>query len=75
MEWLSQDSGEIKILNTDINKDLKTKESIAYVGDEFSGYLKKALYLDLHKIISVFYTNWDEKLYKKYMKQFNLNED
>ena len=26
-------SGEIKILNANINKDTKTKENIAYVGD------------------------------------------
>ena len=57
------DSGEIKILNTDINKDTKTKESIAYVGDE-SGFLEESTLSNIHKIISKFYTNWDEELYK-----------
>ena len=60
------DSGEIKILNSDINKDTKTKEYIAYVGDE-SGFLEESKISSLHKIISKFYSNWDEDLYKKYI--------
>lgn len=67
------DSGELKILNTDINKDTKTKESIAYVGDE-SGFLEESTLSNLHKIISKFYTNWDEELYKKYINKFQINE-
>ena len=67
------DSGEIKILNTDINKDTKTKESIAYVGDE-SGFLEESTLSNIHKIISKFYTNWDEELYKKYINKFQINE-
>ena len=58
------DSGELKILNTDINKDTKTKESIAYVGDE-SGFLEESTLSNLHKIIFKFFNNWDEELYKK----------
>lgn len=68
------DSGEIKILNSDINKDTKTKEYIAYVGDE-SGFLEESKISSLHKIISRFYSNWDEDLYKKYMNKFKINED
>lgn len=67
------DSGELKILNTDINKDTKTKESIAYVGDE-SGFLEESTLSNIHKIISKFYTNWDEELYKKYINKFQINE-
>lgn len=68
------DSGEIKILNSDINKDTKTKEYIAYVGDE-SGFLEESKISSLHKIISRFYSNWDEDLYKKYINKFKINED
>ena len=68
------DSGEIKILNSDINKDTKTKEYIAYVGDE-SGFLEESKISSLHKIISRFYSNWDEELYKKYINKFKINED
>ena len=67
------DSGEIKILNANINKDTKTKENIAYVGDE-SGFLEESKISNLHKIISKFYSNWDEELYKKYINKFKINE-
>lgn len=67
------DSGEIKILNADINKDTKTKEDIAYVGDE-SGFLEESKLSNLHKIISKFYSNWDEELYKKYINKFQIDE-
>lgn len=67
------DSGEIKILNANINKDTKTKENIAYVGDE-SGFLEESKLSNLHKIISKFYPNWDEEIYKKYISKFQINE-
>lgn len=70
---LKPDSGEIKILNANINKDTKTKENIAYVGDE-SGFLEESKISNLHKIISKFYSNWDEELYKKYINKFQINE-
>ena len=67
------DSGEIKILNANINKDTKTKENIAYVGDE-SGFLEESKLSNLHKIISKFYPNWDEEIYKKYISKLQINE-
>lgn len=67
------DSGEIKILNSNINKDTKTKENIAYVGDE-SGFLEESRLFHLHKIISKFYHNWDESLYQNYLTKFNIDE-
>lgn len=67
------DSGQIKILNSNINKDTKTKENIAYVGDE-SGFLEESKLSNLHKIISKFYPNWDESLYKNYLTKFNIDE-
>ena len=70
---IKPDSGEIKILNSHINKDTKTKENIAYVGDE-SGFLEESKLVNLHKIISKFYSNWDEELYKKYINKFKIDE-
>ena len=67
------DYGEIKILNGNINKDTKTKENIAYVGDE-SGFLEESKLSNLHKIISKFYPNWDESLYQNYLTKFNIDE-
>lgn len=68
------DSGEIKILNSNINKDTKTKENIAYVGDE-SGFLEESNLSNIHKIISKFYPNWDESLYQNYLTKFNIDEN
>ena len=70
---IKPDFGKIKIFNTDIAKDTKTKEDIAYVGDE-SGFLEESKISSIHKIISKFYPNWDEELYKKYIKKFKINE-
>ena len=67
------ESGEIKIFNTDITKNVKAKENIAYVGDE-AGFLGESKLSNLHKIISKFYSNWDEALYQKYLTKFNINE-
>lgn len=67
------ESGEIKIFNTDITKNVKAKENIAYVGDE-AGFLGESKISNLHKIISKFYSNWDESLYQKYLTKFNINE-
>ena len=69
---IKPDSGEIKILNSHINKDTKTKENIAYVGDE-SGFLEESKLVNLHKIISKFYSNWDEELYKKYINNYSID--
>ena len=66
-------SGKIEVLNSDISKDTKVKESIAYVGD-VSGFLEESKISNLHKVISNFYSNWDEDLYKKYINRFKINE-
>lgn len=67
-------SGIIKVLDSDISKNIKIKEDIAYVGD-VSGFLEESKISNLHKVISNFYTNWDEVLYKKYINDFKINED
>ena len=68
------ESGEIKIFNTDIAKNVKSKENIAYVGDE-AGFLGESQISNIHKIISKFYSKWDESLYQKYLTKFNINEN
>lgn len=41
LEMTKPENSEIKILNSNITKDTKTKENIAYVGDE-SGFLEES---------------------------------
>ena len=67
-------SGNIEVLDCDISKDIKIKQDIAYVGD-VSGFLEESKISNLHKVISNFYSNWDEELYKKYINEFKVNED
>lgn len=75
MNMINKDEGFIKIWGKDYKiNNLNIKDKIGYVG-EFSGYLHEAKIGRIKKSLSVFYKNWDEKLYEKYMKQFNLNED
>ena len=75
MNMINKDEGFIKMWGKDYKiNNLNIKDRIGYVG-EFSGYLHEAKIARIKKSLSVFYKNWDEKLYEKYMKQFNLNED
>ncbi|MBM6838692.1 ABC transporter ATP-binding protein, partial [Clostridium saudiense] len=71
---INPNSGTIEVLGADISKDIKVKEDIAYVGD-VSGFLEESKISTLHKVISNFYPNWDESLYKKYLNEFKINED
>lgn len=70
---IKPNSGEISILDGDLS-DMKIKESIAYVGD-ISGFLEESKVKYIKKSIAPFYPNWDEELYKKYIKHFNINEN
>lgn len=75
MNMLSKDSGSIDIFGKEYKEsDLDMKEQIGYVGD-ISGYLQDAKLSAIKNSISKFYKSWDEKLYKTYVKQFNLNEN
>ena len=75
MNMINKDEGFIKMWGKDYKiNNLNIKDKIGYVG-EFSGYLHEAKIGRIKKSLSVFYKNWDEKLYEKYMKEFNLNED
>lgn len=75
MNMINKDEGFIKMWGKDYKiNNLNIKDRIGYVG-EFSGYLHEAKIGRIKKSLSIFYKNWDEKLYEKYMKQFNLNED
>ena len=67
-------SGLVEVLGYDISKNIKFKEDIAYVGD-ISGFLEESKISNLHKVISNFYSNWDENLYRKYISEFKINEN
>lgn len=75
MDMLFKDSGSIKIFGKESSQnDINTKELIGYVGD-VAGYLHEAKLKNIKKSVSVFYKNWDDDLYEKYINQFKLNEN
>ena len=75
LNMLRRDSGSVKLFNQEYEgDDISLKEQIGYVG-EFNGYLQESKLSRIKKSLCLFYKNWDEKLYKKYMKEFELNED
>lgn len=71
---VQKDSGEIKVFGLDnIKEEKKIKENIGVVLDDsfLSEYLSP---IDINQIMKNIYTNWDEKLYFKYIKEFKLPE-
>ena len=75
MNMLKRDSGNIKIFDKEYKvDDISIKEMIGYVGD-IPGYMKEVKFKEIKKSIAPFYKNWDENLYKHYLKKFDINEN
>lgn len=75
MNMLKKDSGTIKVFGKEREvDDLEIKGTIGYIGD-VSGYMQENKLKNIKKAIKPFYKNWDEQLYKKYIMQFELNEN
>ncbi|WIG15747.1 ABC transporter ATP-binding protein [Bacillus thuringiensis] len=68
-----KDSGKINFLEKDIDKhERKSKNKIGVVLDE--GYFYDELTLkEMKNVIAPSYTEWDEQVFLKYIKRFNLN--
>lgn len=74
MNFISK-TGEIKIFNKEfLDNEQQIKQEIGYVGGGFKFYQFKTL-KKLAKIYSMFYTNWDNQKFSKYLKIFNLDEN
>ena len=71
---LKKDSGSIEVFGKDnIKFEREIKDRIGFVYDE--GYFYEDLTIkQMKNIVAPFYTQWDEKLFKKYMKDFSLDE-
>ncbi|HDR4897720.1 TPA: ABC transporter ATP-binding protein [Bacillus cereus] len=67
-----KDSGKINFLEKDIDKqERKSKNKIGVVLDE--GYFYDELTLkEMKNVIAPSYTEWDEQVFLKYIKRFNL---
>ncbi|WP_343348527.1 ABC transporter ATP-binding protein [Terrisporobacter petrolearius] len=75
LSMLKKDSGSVKLFNKEYEgDDLSLKENIGYVG-EFNGYLQESKLSRIKKSLCLFYKNWDEKLYNRYINKFELDEN
>lgn len=75
MNLLKRDSGEIKVFGLDnVKHEKEIKQRIGFVYDKNHFYDELTL-KNTRKIISNFYTNWNDDIYYKYMKIFNLKEN
>lgn len=74
MGMIKPDNGEIKIFGKNLSNNQRIKNNIGYVGD-ISGFLEENKLKHIKNSVSRFYSNWDEKIYKKYMNEFKLDEN
>lgn len=73
MNLLKKDSGEIKVFGKDhIQFEKEIKNRIGFVYDE-SYFYEDLTIRQMKNIISPFYKKWDEKLFNKYIKDFDLD--
>lgn len=73
--YVCPDKGNIKIFDKDFKDDLlEIKQEIGYASGTLEYYPKKKL-KTLTNITKCFYKNWDEEVYRKLLKQFNLDEE
>ncbi|MEG1134288.1 MAG: ABC transporter ATP-binding protein [Cellulosilyticaceae bacterium] len=73
MDLLKVDAGSIEIFGKDIKKHTaKLKDQIGFVGDP-TGYTAESTIKDIKAMFSPFYSTWDEALFHKYIKRFDLD--
>ena len=73
MNLLKKDSGEIKIFGKDnIEFEKEIKNRIGFVYDE-SYFYEDLTIKQMKNIIAPFYKEWDEKLFNRYIKDFDLD--
>lgn len=75
MNLLKRNSGEIKVFGLDnVKHEREIKQRIGFIYDKNHFYDELTL-RNMKKIISNFYTDWDDDLYHRYLRIFNLKEN
>lgn len=73
MNLIRKNAGEVKIFGLDhIKHEREVKEKIGFVYDE-NYYYEELTTEEMKRVIAPFYKNWDEGVFQKYMKDFNLS--
>jgi len=72
MNLVKKDCGEIRIFGMDpVKHELEIKEKIGFVYDE-SCFYEELTIEEMKNVIRPFYKNWDERLFIKYLDDFQL---
>lgn len=72
LNTITKESGTIKLFGKemeDTDTDLREKIGVVYDGDNFPAYWNAK---QLSEIMKGVYTQWDQELFEKYLKDFNL---
>lgn len=73
MNLIKRDRGEIKVFGLDnIENEVEIKQRIGFVYDE-NYYYEELTINEIKRIIAPFYRNWDESIFQKYIKEFELS--
>ena len=72
MGLIKKDAGEIKIFGMDQSRHgLAIKERIGFVYDE-NFYYEELTIEEMKNMVRAFYSKWDEALFQRYLKEFEL---
>ncbi len=75
MNLISKNNGEVNIFGLDnVKNEIDIKQRIGFIYDQNHFYDELTLN-QTKKVISNFYSSWDDEVYRKYMKLFNLKEN
>ena len=72
LNTIAKDGGSVKLFGRemlDADTDIREKIGVVYDGDNFPGHWTAE---QLSKIMQGVYTNWDDKLFRRYLKDFQL---
>lgn len=73
MNLLKKDSGTIKVFGLDnVKNEIEIKQRIGFVYDQ-NYYYDELTVEEMKGIISRFYADWDDELYRDYLKIFDLD--
>lgn len=73
MNLLKKDSGTIKVFGLDnVKNEIEIKQRIGFVYDQ-NYYYDELTVEEMKGIISRFYADWDDELYRSYLKIFDLD--
>lgn len=75
LNLVQKDNGNIQIFGSDLlTEENRIKQKIGFVLDE-PGWYEMFKIREMSKIISRFYTNWNESLFQDYLNRFELNPE